>query len=248
MAEAGVTRPGSLDGKRIVVTRAIPQAEPLVSALKGAGAIPIGLPLLEIVDAADGGAALRQAVETLTADDWLVLLSPNGARRILEVPQPPALPNVAVIASGTGAVLDDAGWPVDLIPAVASSVGLLEAFKDKALVGRVLIAQAEVGRRELADGLAARGVEVETVVAYRNIMPNLDPLAVAASAEADAVVFASPSAVDRYVTNIGSTPKTAVCIGSVTATAAVEAGFDVTTSAKPTVEAIVSTLRELGSC
>lgn len=234
--------PPRLEGQKIVVTRAVPQAASLLGALNDRGAMAIALPLLQIVDAADGGAALERAVARLQVIDWLVVLSPNGARRIVSRLMPGPRPQLAVIASGTGRVMEEAGWPADLVPAAASSVGLLEAFADVELVGRVLIAQAENGRTELADGLLARGVEVEVVAAYRNEMPELDEVALAAARYADVVVFASPSAVERYITHVGGTPTRAVCIGAVTAETAAAAGFDVAISTAPTVDAIVAAI------
>lgn len=246
MANSGEIGRGSIAGRRIVVTRAVPQAEALISALDEAGAVPIPLPLLELVDPADGGTALRDAVSDLDAADWLVALSPNGAKRIVEIGQPASKPNLAVIAGGTGSVFIEAGWSIDLLPEVASSAGLLDAFEDVVVEGAVLIAQAEDGRRELAEGLATRGVDVEVVAAYRNVMPSLDPERTAEAIDAEAVVFASPSAVERYVTNVGQLPSTAICIGSVTAAAAVDAGFDVTTSQAPTIDAIMTALTDAG--
>ena len=230
-----------LDRVRVVVTRAIPQAAPLIAAIEDLGGEPVALPLLELVDAEDGGEALREAVNGASEADWLVVLSPNGAVRL---PGGPFPGKVAAIASGTAGVLDEMGYSVDLIPEVASSVGLLGAFAATEFAGRVIIAQAEVGRPELADGLRERGVEVEVVDAYRNVMPELEPAPVSAAMEADVVVFASPSAVTRYVEHVGRTPARAVCIGTVTAAEAKAAGFDVAVSESPTTDAIVAALSE----
>ena len=233
---------GQLSGKSVVVTRAEPQAQSLLAAIDAEGGSPIALPLLEIVDAADRGAAMFDAIEQLSADDWLVVLSPNGSRRIVAGSRPADYPLLAVIAGGTAAPFLEAGWSVDLQPEVASSAGLLTAFAEVEISGRVLIAQAENGRRELAEGLVERGVIVEVVTAYRNVMPKLDEAAKTAALDADVVVFASPSAVERYVSHIGDAPKRAVCIGGVTASSARTAGFDVLVSPQPTVEAIVGLL------
>lgn len=225
-----------------MVTRAVPQARSLLEAIRGAGGTTIALPLLEIVDAVDEGAAMYEAAAGLGPDDWLVVLSPNGSRRIVAGSVADAQPKLAVIARGTAAPFLEAGWSVDLEPEVASSLGLLDAFEKIEISGRVLIAQAENGRRELADGLVARGVVVEVVTAYRNVMPDLDEEARAAALIADQIVFASPSAVERYVAHVGTSPNAAVCIGAVTAATASDAGFDVTVSSAPTVEAIVEAL------
>ena len=236
----------SLGGRRIVVTRAVPQAAPLIAAIRERDGQAIELPLLEIVDAEDEGHALRNALAELRDGDWLVVLSPNGARRVVEHAEAalltPGSCSIAVIASGTGAVLEAAGWTVHLRPDAASSEGLLSTFDTISISGRVVIAQAEVGRTVLADGLRERGVEVETVAAYRNVIPELDPDAVDAALDADTVVFASPSAVERYVANVGVTPTEAVCIGGVTAATAMTAGFNITIAAEPTVDAIVKLL------
>lgn len=235
----------TLGGLRVVVTRARPQAAGLITEIERLGGVAISLPLLKIVDAEDEGAALVDSLARLGADDWLVVLSPNGARRVVAVTSQPAGSRLAAIASGTAAVFEHAGWTVDLVPNVASSVGLLEAFSDQQIDGRVLIAQAEVGRNELADGLRSRGVEVEVVAAYRNVMPSIDGDVAMAAADSDVIVFASPSAVERYSANVGSIPNAAVCIGSVTAATATEAGYSVTTAVAPTVEAIVQALADL---
>ncbi len=240
LPESGHTQ--GLQRVSVAVTRAVPQAQSLLAAIEAAGGWPIALPLLEIVDAADEGVAMVEAIEGLGPEDWLVVLSPNGSRRIVERVQLAEHPKLAVIARGTAAPFIDAGWTVDLQPEVASSVGLLAAFADIELAGRVLIAQAENGRRELAEGLVDRGAVVEVVTAYRNVMPQLDEKAKAAALDADRVVFASPSAVERYVSHVGEVPTHAVCIGGVTAEAARDAGFDVTVSKAPTVEAIVAAL------
>ena len=235
-----------LSGRRIVVTRATPQAEPLKRAIRSRGGMVISLPMLEIQDMDDGGAGLRDVLADLQSDDWLVVLSPNGARRIVENAEAalltPGACLIAVIASGTGAVLEAAGWTVHLRPDVASSEGLLAAFDSINVTGRVLIAQAEVGRNVLSEGLIERGVEVETVAAYRNVMPELNALAAIEAVKADTVVFASPSAVDRYTEHVGSTPNRALCIGGVTAARALGHGYDVSIAPEPTVDAICNLL------
>ncbi|MDW3177622.1 MAG: uroporphyrinogen-III synthase [Acidimicrobiia bacterium] len=231
----------ALAGRRIVVTRASTQARPLRDAIVDLGGEVISLPLLEIRDAADGGTALLAHLGSLTANDWLVALSPNGARRIVEHIEPNTC-RLAAVASGTAAVFEKAGWTVNLLPDNPSSQGLLDAFDDLVVDGRVLVAQAEGGRTNLVDGLRERGVAADSVIAYRNIAPVVDDEAVQAARGGDTVVFASPSAVVRYVELVGTTPVDSVCIGSVTAASARGAGFHVTAASAPTVEALITAL------
>lgn len=232
-----------LDGRRIVVTRAVPQARGLVDAITAQGGHVVALPLLEIQGPEDGGAALRDALAELQSGDWLVVMSPNGARQVVEHAEAalltPGACFIAAIASGTARVLEDAGWTVHLRPELASSEGMLQAFDTLRITGKAVIAQAEVGRRVLVDGLQARGIEAVSVAAYRNVMPDLDRAVVAQAIEADTVVFASPSAVDRYREHVGTFPTRALCIGGVTAARALEHGFDVSIAPEPTVDAIM---------
>jgi len=231
----------SLEGRRIVVTRSVAQSASLIEAIETAGGDVVPLPLLEIRDAADGGQALRVALSSLSSGDWLAVLSPNGAARVVkEIPA--NVCKLATIGSGTASAFRDAGWAVDLVPDIASSEGLVLAFDEQVSPARVIIAQAEGGRTVLADGLRDRGFDVDVVIAYRNQVPLVDPKAVEESRTADTVVFASPSAVSRYLDVVGTTPIDALCIGSVTERAARAAGFNVTVAAEPTVEAILDRL------
>jgi uroporphyrinogen-III synthase len=232
---------GALAGRRVVVTRAVAQAQPLIDSIEELGGVAIALPLLEIRDAADGGAALRHELAVLRGEDWLVVLSPNGAQRIVDHLAPNSC-RLAVLASGTASVFEAKGWVVDLTAELASSEGLLDAFSGVEVEGRVVIAQAEHGRPLLSDGLRREGVEVRVVQAYRNLSPNVDSSAVDAARDADTVVFASPSAVARYVDTVGVKPSGAVCIGAVTADAARAAGFEVVAAATPTLDALTSAL------
>ena len=53
------------------MTRAVDQIEPLAQRLRALGAEPIALSLIDIAEPSDGGAALRNALETLDTFDWL---------------------------------------------------------------------------------------------------------------------------------------------------------------------------------
>jgi len=229
-----------LDGATIVVTRSRPQAQELIAAIEAAGGRPIGLALLEIRDALDGGNALTESIENATPDDWLVVLSRNAAIRLPEGARFPG--RIAAIGSGTASTLVDRGWSVDLVPEVASSRGLLAAFGEFEIGGRVVIAQAEGGRPELAEGLAERGIDVRSVHTYRNEMPEIDAVTSSQARLADLVVFASPTAAQRYAEHVGISPSRAVCIGEVTADTARARGFDVNVATAPTIDAILAAL------
>ncbi|QQS23583.1 MAG: uroporphyrinogen-III synthase [Actinomycetota bacterium] len=214
-----------LRGARVVVTRAAAQATALVERLEQAGADVLTLALIEIVEPADGGAALSAALADVSRYDWVVVTSPNGATRVSGAlaGAPPGRPRVAAVGAATAAAL---GRPVDLVPARQIAEGLLDAMP--AGPGRVLLAQAEGARAVLADGLRDRGYTVDAVAAYRT--RPVDPGAAAAgrALAADAVLFMSGSAARAWARSLGTaTPPVVVALGPATAAVATEVGLKV---------------------
>src|SRR5919201_2217462 len=65
-----------LQGKRVLVTRAGEQAEPLSAALRAAGAVPVEFPAIRIEPAADY-VALDDALRTVQRYDWAIFPSVN---------------------------------------------------------------------------------------------------------------------------------------------------------------------------
>ena len=172
-----------LFGRRIVVTRARAQASELVDRLASLGAATVEVPAIEIGDPDDGGAALAAAVERLAAGayGWLVLTSPNGARRLLAALRDAgrdarALGGVrlAAIGPGTADVLAAANLVPDLVPPRFVAESLLEAFPDAAVA--VLAAGAD-GRSDHGSSAAVdprdepRPVLLVRAAVARDVLP-----------------------------------------------------------------------------
>jgi uroporphyrinogen-III synthase len=226
-----------LTGKRVAVTR--PDAGELGARLTALGATVVHVPLIEIAEPPDGGAALRQALGRLGAFDWLVVTSVNGARRA--GPAAAAHPSLRLAAVGptTAAALSAvAGREVDLVPARALAEGLLAEFPREP--ARVLLAQADRARTVLADGLAAIGHAVESVTAYRTLVRTPSPDEVVRLRDVDLVVLASGSAAEGWVDAVGPVADVVVvAIGPVTANAATARGLRVDhVAAAPDAEAV----------
>ena len=79
----------------------------------------------------------------------------------------------------------------------------------------------------LVEGLPAKGWTVDAVVAYRTVAATVEPAVLARAAAADAITFTSGSTVRSFVAAAGrdAVPATVVCIGPVTAAAALDAGL-----------------------
>ncbi|MGI9028868.1 MAG: uroporphyrinogen-III synthase [Ilumatobacteraceae bacterium] len=220
-----------LRDRRVAITR--PEAGELEARLAALGATVIHAPLIEVADAADSGGALRAALARLGEFDWLVVTSANGAERVGRAAAEVATVRLAAVGPATATALAEAaGRPADLVPAVATAEGLLAELANVA-PSKILLAQADRARPVLADGLAAAGHRVESVVAYRTVEVTPSPAALAELRTADAVVLASGSAARAYARAMATGPEGSVrpivvCIGPVTAAAARHAGLPVT--------------------
>lgn len=219
-----------LAGVRVVVTRPREQSAALCEALEALGAEAVAIPVIRIVDPPDGGAELRAALARLTAGDWLVITSPNGATRVAAALDRPlaAGVSVAVIGPGTKAKAEAAGLPVDVVPSTSIAEGLLEFLPSPgAGGGTMLLARAETGRDVLPRRLRERGWTVEDVAAYRTV--GVEPEAGAAEAcrHADVAAFTSASTVRHLVAGVGEAnlPPLLACIGPATAEQAEELGL-----------------------
>jgi uroporphyrinogen-III synthase len=214
-----------LDGVRIALTR--PDAGELGDRLGDLGATVVHVPLIEIGDAADGGAALDEALARLDEFDWLVVTSANGAHRVGAAARAhPAVRLAAVGPTSAATLAAGAGRPVDLVPTVARAEGLLDEFPPAPAA--VLLVQADRARRLLADGLERVGHRVESVTAYRTVSRRPTPDELERLRGADAVVFASGSAVAGWIDALGpAVPGVVVALGPVTAEAARSRGVTV---------------------
>lgn len=244
-----------LFGRRVVVTRAREQASELVERLVALGAATVEVPAIAIGDPADGGEALRAATDRLAAGayDWLVLTSPNGARRLLAALRDAGRDvralggvRIAAIGPGTADALAEAQLVPDLVPPRFVAEALLESFPDPPVrgsdqagagadrpgsdrAGAVLLVRAAVARDVLPDGLTERGWEVDVVEAYRTAPAALDERATEALADADIVTFTSSSTVTNFLATagVGAVPPVVAAIGPITAATARDHGLTV---------------------
>jgi uroporphyrinogen III methyltransferase/synthase len=187
-----------LAGRRIVVTRARPQASGLAATLAELGASVVQAPAIAIhpVDV---------ALPDLGGYDLLCLTSVNGVDRLFELVRDAralAGPVVAAIGPGTADRLRSHGVIADVVPARAVGEGLLEAVAELD-VRRALVLRAREGRDVLPDGLRERGVEVDVVTLYETVAQPLDAGTRAAVLGADWITFTAGSAVRSLVAAVG---------------------------------------------
>ena len=125
-----------LAGLTVLVPRARDQASQLSALLRARGAEPLEVPTIEIRPVAST-AELDRAVEDLAAGgfEWVVLTSVNGVTALRartealgHGPAAVATTKVAAVGPATEAALRDWGVAPDLVPEVATTAALGQAF------------------------------------------------------------------------------------------------------------------------
>ena len=191
-AQAGVNSSPNSSGKTrytVVITRPAGQSAALAAQLEAAGIATLDFPLIEIVPVEDV-APLQAALVALERYALVVFVSPNAvdyAFAEFDSIWPHALP-VGVVGPGSVAALARHGVEAPayrVITPTAAADDDVARFDSEALFAaidasfgaaslegkRVLIVRGDGGREWLADRLREGGVEVETVAAYRRLVP-----------------------------------------------------------------------------
>ena len=166
----------------VIITRPLAQATPLAQRIIATGRDAIVFPLLEILPLPDQ-TQLRKVLQGLDQYAMVAFVSPNAIDSAFALLDAwPKHVSIAVVGEGSKAALARHGLtpanasifsPVD--PHRTDSQTLLEVLDIESLRDkRVLIVRGETGRELLADALREKGVQVETVAAYRRAAPVLD--------------------------------------------------------------------------
>jgi uroporphyrinogen-III synthase len=260
--QLSATSPSKGSFRRVLVTRARGQADALMEALRAVSLEPVLVPAIEVAPARDP-AALDRAVSRSSTDRWLVATSANGVEAVISAAartdSDPGTTPWAVIGTATEAALARHGVRAAFLPSEPSATSLAVELPLEP-GDRVLVVRGELATDELARSLAARGADVEDVVAYRTIEAPASSRgllrAALAAGPIAAVVHTSGSTVRGLSAlataeglDLSGIP--AVCIGEPTAMAARAAGHDViaiarTADAETLATAAAGALTEAG--
>ncbi|MDJ0704080.1 MAG: uroporphyrinogen-III synthase [Leptolyngbyaceae cyanobacterium MO_188.B28] len=193
----------SLNGRTILVTRAVGQSDQFSQQLRQRGANVIELPALEIKPPSDWE-PLDQQLDRISSFDWLILTSANAVdfflrRLIAKGYSTQALSSlkIAVVGRKTALQLEAHGLTADFIPPKFISDSLIEHFpnRDRLAGTQILYPCLENDRRDLLiTELSKLGAIVLDRPAYRSACPETIPTEAlnAFKQKVDVVTFASP--------------------------------------------------------
>ncbi len=246
--------PAALSGRRVVVTRTREGSDELCERLEALGATALALPLIRI-EPEPAGLAVEEAIRTLSTFQWLVFTSSNGVDHFFsrltagEAGSAHALSSrlrgvkIAAVGQKTAEAVARWGLAVEVIPGEATGASLARELGGRVTQWpvRILLPRAREGGAEIVEGLRARGAEVVDLPVYRTVPAEPSGAEAAALEEgADAILFASGSAVRAFAVLAGREPRVAaiagsaaiVCIGPSTAEAARDLGYRVAATAE----------------
>ncbi len=215
--------------RNVVVTRSKQGNRELTRSLREVGFEVISVDTLSFLPPSDWS-ELDAALGRLHDYDWLVFTSRLGARFFIRRMEKLVLetrwggrPAVAAVGSGTRESLTRAGIRVDFTPSKFLTRKLAsELPTDRGR--KVLLLRADIAEASMRTTLRRRGFSVEEQPIYRTRF--VTGQAEADMSSVDAILFASPSAIDGFCRRItrrtlDSLMTTSVlCIGPVTARAA----------------------------
>ncbi|HWR14554.1 MAG TPA: uroporphyrinogen-III synthase [Terriglobales bacterium] len=203
----------SLQGKRVIVSRAKEQAGSLSNLLQEKGAEVLEIPFIEI-HPAQSYEALDKAIENLLAYDWLILTSVNGVSALFSRLEKQGkseadLLHLKIVAIGpaTRKAIEKHGIPVDIMPKEYVAEAVVEEMRGQVKGERVLLVRAKVARDVIPNALRDLGAKVHVMEAYETIVPETSRTAIMEALKSThkpwAITFTSSSTVKNFVELVG---------------------------------------------
>jgi len=204
----------SLEGRRIVITRAARQSEALAKVLAGVGAVPIVLPLVEFCEPENFG-PLDAAITQLKQFDWVIFTSGQAVRAFearskdlgVSLNSAGSKLRIAAVGPVSAEAVRKAGLPVEYVAKTHNGVGLANELGARLQGRRVLLPRSDRANPDLPAALKTHGAQVTEVIAYRTLQPgevDRQKLSSISASEADAILFFSPSAVQNFGELVGT--------------------------------------------
>lgn len=205
----------SLAGRRVAVTRAREQNAELAARLAARGADVVELPLIAVSKEIDKE-TLADVLAELGSYDWIVFTSANGVRyffeefhRIFDDIRSLGMLRFAAIGDTTAAAIAEQHIKVECQPKEATAEALAEALIATGSLdsAKLLVITGNRNRETLTQKLEEARAIVDQLQVYKTEKTDLSEEPAAADFRArgaDAILFASSSAVQSFVDQAGA--------------------------------------------
>jgi uroporphyrinogen-III synthase len=169
-----------LQGKNILITRPVHQAENISRLIENLGGSAIRMPAMAIEET-DNKKEIITTLESLDSFQWVIFISANAVNFALransgKIPEILSA-NIAAIGQATADALTNAGLPVHLLPDNGFSTEDLLAMPGmQDVTGQdILIVRGVGGREQLASILTSRAAKsVKYLEVYKRTLPVTD--------------------------------------------------------------------------
>jgi len=198
-----------LAGRRLVLTRAREQAAEWRYKLEALGATVLELPLIQVRQDVKPE-TLAEVLAEFGSYEWVIFTSVNGVKfffdeflRVHDDIRAFGLARIAAVGEATAAAIRDLHLRVEVQPKKASGEELARALSERESMdsAKVLVITGNENRETLVQLLEADRAIVDCLPVYKTEETDLtkDPVAADFRAKgADAILFASPSAVQSF--------------------------------------------------
>lgn len=195
-----------IEGKKILVTRDFRQSKSFCQQIEAMGAIPVVIPLIEIVHEVNQQEKAA-FVEQFSKIDWIIFTSTNGVEHFFE--EFPAdvfdfsQKRFAVVGKATAKCLQGYGLTADFVPTNFTGqclVDEMERYIDKSQ--SILFVKGKIAREIIPDHLMKEGYLFQCLTVYDTVQNKLgeEKLIEMLKNEAlDVLTFTSPSTVRSFV-------------------------------------------------
>ncbi len=212
-----------LNGKIVAVTREEGEGEGIYQMLLEKGAVPVYFPTIKTVDLQGKKSDIRPA--TLKKYDIIIITSRRGASMLLKYVNAAAIKaRIVAIGRETKRYLQEKGTTVDYMPESSYSNNIISGLTD--IKGKkILIINSAKATNKLLEELINKGGKVDRITPYTITKPNISKTRKKAiiGYKFDFVTFASPSAVEGFISILGKrnagqilANSKVVCIGDTT--------------------------------
>jgi uroporphyrinogen-III synthase len=248
-----------LEGKRIVITRAVEQSRDLMARLENMGALVLLFPAVSFSEPPDT-AEMDRAIRSLGEFDWILFTSANAVRffagRCRKLGMGPSQGGnyrCAAVGPATASAMAAEGFSVDHVAQEFLGAALARELSALLAGKKILLPRSERARPDLPNALKALSAEVTEVVAYHTggvgvIEPGV--MQAIREAQVDVISFFSPSAIENMRADLGEellshlgARAALAAVGPVTAAALRNAGLPVAIEAPfATAESIAAAI------